>query len=723
MYMSLADLREKFEKDVPFTRQFVKDAAEVDIQVRLFKGNDAETGDLDLELLNGNDNLLNTYVNVVQRIINAPRSGAYKRLASYIHAPFYREEDFSIDPDTRVITVPKDFVKNGVAVVGDHLAELLFFKMPRFFDVVDLFNCKIYIYWRNTGLKDYAEPHISEPIAIYPEGDDLHFGWYLTEEATGTAGQIEFAVEFITKNPTTGEVTFRLYTQPAKILVKSAIDMDAAGVIPEDRESLIYSRSIYSNVVNLLTAAPAIITRNLPTGDLNLEYDEALDADAITLSVDAILPDEERETNDLIFGWNWNGVMVEQPSGSTINDKEHLVGVTTYELDSKDPITGDEIVIANFSDPVGEGTIDVYNEVTGLDSEANPSTLGLYELDGSEYVLTEDTEVDGEKTYYGKTTTADPAARVTYKTLTTNVPGLYQVYVGNVVSDPASPNYGGIRYVYSHVAQIAAASAIEIDNKNMPAATYLDNWQNRSPVMTAYIKGANGRVVCDWYRITSAGTTLIAEGVPAIEAGVDEDGKTIYSSTYDPSDNQNPENITMASLRGNYYVEARNIKNNTVERAESAKCFVEVMPVKIPAIELEALDLNQHIYKVTVPNPQHEALTYELSASVRSYYILNGEEKIRETPVYFDNNSTYKYFTSGAIANGGNGGITSFALNDATVARAQLRAGDLFTLFVSVVPIAQRNQAGLERYATKVDVATNTEVPDRTYDELTSQVF
>ena len=642
MYMSLADLREKFVNDNVFAQQFVRDAAEVGINVNILQENN--TGALDEELLYGNDNLLNTYVNVVQRIITQRPAGATRRLASYIHAPFYREEDFYIDPDTRVITVPTAFNKNGVGVVGDHLAELLFFKMPRFFDVVDLYKCKIYVYWRNTGLKDYAEPHISEPIAVYPEGDDLHFGWYLTEEATGVAGQIEFAVEFIIKDDTTGEVTFRLYTQPAKITVKSAIDLDASGIVPEDRESLIYSRAIYSNVVNLLTAAPAIITQNLPTGDLNLDEETG----TITLNIDAMIPAEETETNGLIFGWNWNGVMVDQPAGAAINDKEHLVGVTTYELDSKDE-QGNEIKVINFANPV--------NYTTEVDEETEEETI-------------------------------IPTAGTTYKTLTTNVPGLYQVYVGNVVTDPASPNYGGIRYVYSHVAQIAAASAISIDNSKMPAATYLDNWENRTPIMTAYINGANGKVKCDWYQITAAGKQLLGtrDAEPVLDANREPTG--VYVTTYDPSNNQDPTRIKMANLRGNYYVEARNIKNNTVERAESAKCFVEVMPVKIPAVNLTVVNAGDHVYKVAVPNPQHEALTYELSASIRSYYIMNGEERVKETPVYFDNNSTYKYFTSAAVADGGNGGEAAFELNETTIARAGLHDGDIFTLFVSVVPIA-----------------------------------
>ena len=41
----------------------------------------------------------------------------------------------------------------------------------------------------------------------------------------------------------------------------------------------------------------------------------------------------------------------------------------------------------------------VYTEVTP-EAGDNPATEGWYELNNEEYVLTEDTEVDEEKTYY-----------------------------------------------------------------------------------------------------------------------------------------------------------------------------------------------------------------------------------------------------------------------------------------------------------------------------------
>ena len=142
------------------------------------------------------------------------------------------------------------------------------------------------------------------------------------------------------------------------------------------------------------------------------------------------------------------------------------------------------------------------------------------------------------------------------------------------------------------------------------------------------------------------------------------------------------------------------------------------MPVAIPDGGVTLTSMPDHYFEVSVLNPQFDALTYELTASIRSYFYVNGEEHVKETPVYFDNTSTYKYFNAKAAADGGNGGVTAFQLNDLTIQKAGLREGSRYTLFVGVVPIAQYKEA-LERYATKIDVATNTEVPARTYAEET----
>jgi hypothetical protein len=55
------------------------------------------------------------------------------------------EEHFEINANTRAINIPASFKKNGVAVQGDDLAEVLYFKIDRYFDYMDLNNTDIFI--------------------------------------------------------------------------------------------------------------------------------------------------------------------------------------------------------------------------------------------------------------------------------------------------------------------------------------------------------------------------------------------------------------------------------------------------------------------------------------------------------------------------------------------------------------------------------------------------
>ena len=50
------------------------------------------------------------------------------------------EEHFEIDANSRAITVPASFRKNGIAVKGDQVAEIVYFRIARYFDFMDLNN-------------------------------------------------------------------------------------------------------------------------------------------------------------------------------------------------------------------------------------------------------------------------------------------------------------------------------------------------------------------------------------------------------------------------------------------------------------------------------------------------------------------------------------------------------------------------------------------------------
>jgi hypothetical protein len=59
--------------------------------------------------LYGNNDLLNTYIEVVTMLTKADDSViAKKRLPSYTHAPF-NEPLFEVDTNTRIISIPNEF--------------------------------------------------------------------------------------------------------------------------------------------------------------------------------------------------------------------------------------------------------------------------------------------------------------------------------------------------------------------------------------------------------------------------------------------------------------------------------------------------------------------------------------------------------------------------------------------------------------------------------------
>jgi len=75
----------------------------------------------------------------------------------YIMLPL-DEEPFKIDANSRLITVPTHFKNNGVSVVGDEIAETVFFRVDRFFDAMDLSSCDIFVQWMNKDEEEYATP-------------------------------------------------------------------------------------------------------------------------------------------------------------------------------------------------------------------------------------------------------------------------------------------------------------------------------------------------------------------------------------------------------------------------------------------------------------------------------------------------------------------------------------------------------------------------------------
>ena len=150
------------------------------------------------------------------------------------------EDVFTVDLNTRKIEIPQHFKDNGVSVQGDEVAEVVYFKVSRFFDAQDLAyminsndddardRMRIYIQWRSaqSGEDGKLIEGVSVPwvvdLTTYP--DYILFGWPISSKITGKEGTIDFAIRFFKFQDR--NITYSLSTLTHSVIVKPSLDFD-----------------------------------------------------------------------------------------------------------------------------------------------------------------------------------------------------------------------------------------------------------------------------------------------------------------------------------------------------------------------------------------------------------------------------------------------------------------------------------------------------------------
>ena len=143
------------------------------------------------------------------------------------------EPHFEINANTRAINIPNEFKKNGIAVQGDDLAEVVYFKVDRYFDAMDLNNTDIYIEWETPKDKTHDAIKSVSDITIRDiesEPGKLIFGWAISDAITAAAGNLKFSVKFLQwdKDESTGKrnMVYALNTLTATIAIHQSIGLD-----------------------------------------------------------------------------------------------------------------------------------------------------------------------------------------------------------------------------------------------------------------------------------------------------------------------------------------------------------------------------------------------------------------------------------------------------------------------------------------------------------------
>ena len=194
------------------------------------------------------------------------------------------EQLFEINANTRKINIPDHFAKNGLGVQGDHTAEVIFFRINRYFDEMDLSLCSgdkgaCYIQW-STG--DNTHQQATKAYAFDVTENHIIFGWVISNKATRKAGKLNFSVRFVQWEDDPEVYTYSWSTLTATCNINPALNFSASSLELEDLSDIMQTRRVYSNIINTSSGALPIILANLVT---EANYDEGVDY--ATLSVRA----------------------------------------------------------------------------------------------------------------------------------------------------------------------------------------------------------------------------------------------------------------------------------------------------------------------------------------------------------------------------------------------------------------------------------------------------
>lgn len=181
---------------------------------------------------------------------------------------------FSINANTRKIDVPTDFTRNGIAVQGDELAEIVYFSIDRYFDTTDLYEKDILIQWEAPLKPGQMEPKkglsvtVNKSLALMP--GKVVFGWPITNDITETAGNVKFAVRFYDRieDPVTKKemLAYSWSTLTATAKINTALDFqiadsEAITALIVDKNKLIYDnlRNSSAEGVDIEATAPTFV--------------------------------------------------------------------------------------------------------------------------------------------------------------------------------------------------------------------------------------------------------------------------------------------------------------------------------------------------------------------------------------------------------------------------------------------------------------------------------
>ena len=166
----------------------------------------------------------------------------------------------TIDPETRVITIPPEYQLLGVE--SDEKAERIYFKCPKIVgDNIDLSKLALRVNFRNAG--QVVDQYLVDDVAV--DGDNITFSWLLSRRVTQYEGDVNFIVCAVRVSGET--ITNEWNTTLATSQVLEGLEVDTPE--PTEEQSDVIAQLIemmndtYNKSNQALNAAESIISEQL----------------------------------------------------------------------------------------------------------------------------------------------------------------------------------------------------------------------------------------------------------------------------------------------------------------------------------------------------------------------------------------------------------------------------------------------------------------------------
>lgn len=288
------------------------------------------------------------------------------------------EPMFDIDLDKRTIDGSKF---KGQQVVGDEIAEILWFSVDRFFDATDLYNTEIFIQWEREVKGEEPErglsPAFNKILSVKAEEGKMIFGWPLHSGITEKAGNIKFAVRFYTRDLDEDGNTILTYSlstlqSTLKINPSLVIDISDDQVVDElifEKNQIIYDRLRASAISGVIPPAIPVIELGVyAKGDFNIHEADLDENGELRLNAKAGVADgASGGSGNISYEWVHEG-----KNGARTFYKEEDGFDYVLSLDNK--VSSNDIYYEKLED----GS---YAKVKN--AEGSPKDKGWYEIHGA----------------------------------------------------------------------------------------------------------------------------------------------------------------------------------------------------------------------------------------------------------------------------------------------------------------------------------------------------